>query len=163
MRVVYPVRVATQAQVELARIREAPVLADMSRRLVEHGLGWRWTPEALRRCMRDPETEVVVIRAKTSHPVAFGVMRYDADEAHLILLAVSPGARRRGLATVLMGYLEAMARTAGICTIQLEVRASNTGARAFYAARGYAVTARLRGYYQGREDALRMSADLRLG
>lgn len=158
----YPEFVAEPVTVELARLAEAAVLADMSRRLVEYGLAWRWTPAALRKCIRDPETEVVVIRAKTSHPLAFGVMRYDADDAHLILLAVSPGARRRGLGTRLLDYLEAMARTAGITTIQLEVRADNVEARTFYRGRGYRETERLRGYYQGREDAVRMLANLRV-
>lgn len=152
----YPRTVAERAQIEIARLSDAPVIADMSRRLVEHGLVWRWTPAAIRRCIRHAETECVIVRAKTGHPIGFGIMRYELDVAHLILLAVSPGARRRRLATQICDHLEAMARTAGIEAIQVEVRSSNLGARSFYKARGYADTEHLGGYYQGKEDAQRM-------
>lgn len=150
-------------RIELARVADAPVLADMSRRLVEHGLRWRWTPTAIRRCIRHAETEVVVVRARTGQPLAFGIMRYEELEAHLILLAVTPGARRRGLGRHLVEYLESMARTAGIGRIILEVRAANAEARAFYRSMGYRESERLHGYYQGAEDALRMIADLWVG
>ena len=41
------------------------------------------------------------------------------------------------------------------------MRAQNSGGRAFYQALGFREVARLRGYYENREDALRMVADLR--
>ena len=44
--------------------------------------------------------------------------------------------------------------------IMLEVRASARDARAFYGGFGYREVERIRGYYQGREDAVRMVADL---
>ena len=60
-----------------------------------------------------------------------------------------------------MGWLEAVALTAGIGTITVEARADNPAARALYEALGYAQTARLRGYYDGREDAVRLLKTLR--
>ena len=42
----------------------------------------------------------------------------------------------------------------------LEVRADNAGARAFYERLGYRRLALLPGYYQGREDALRLERSL---
>jgi ribosomal protein S18 acetylase RimI-like enzyme len=41
------------------------------------------------------------------------------------------------------------------------VRASNVGARRFYERLGYRAVALLRGYYEGREAAVRMSRRLR--
>ena len=52
---------------------------------------------------------------------------------------------------------------AGTFLIELELRATNTGARAFYEALGYRETGRVPGYYQRVEDAIRMARDLRVG
>ena len=76
--------------------------------------------------------------------------------SHLVLLAVDLGARRRGVGRNLVRWLERVARRGGILRIGLEVRASSAGARGFYQSLGYTETGRLRGYYQGREDALKM-------
>jgi len=43
------------------------------------------------------------------------------------------------------------------------VRAARLGARAFYERLGYRALGRIAGYYQGREDAIRMGRDLSLG
>ncbi len=45
--------------------------------------------------------------------------------------------------------------------MELEVRAENSGGRAFYHALGFREVVRLRDYYESREDALRIVSDLR--
>ena len=90
-------------------------------------------------------------------------MRYDEDEAHLLLLAVVPAMRRQGLGCALLGWLEAPARAAGLARVRLEVRRSNPGAREFYGEHGYAELALRRGYYQGLDDAVCMARALRPG
>ena len=60
----------------------------------------------------------------------------------------------------LLEWLEASARTAGIFKIHLELRATNDGARAFYEKLGYRSAGRKSAYYDGREDAVRMTHDL---
>jgi ribosomal-protein-alanine N-acetyltransferase len=85
---------------------------------------------------------------------------YADDTAHLNLLAVAAAHRRRGIGRRLVAWLEATALTAGTFTIALELRAGNEGARAFYAALGYRELARVPGYYQGRESAIRMVRDV---
>ena len=75
-------------------------------------------------------------------------------------IAVAPAHRRRGVARRLVAWLEDTALTAGTFTIALELRAGNAGARAFYAALGYRELARVPGYYQGRESAIRMMRDV---
>jgi ribosomal-protein-alanine N-acetyltransferase len=89
-------------------------------------------------------------------------MRYADDVAHLNLLAVDPSHRRRGVGRRLVRWLEETALTAGTFTIGLELRAENLGARAFYATLGYRELARIPGYYQGVEAAIRMQRDLRI-
>ena len=91
----------------------------------------------------------------------FAIMSYGDSRAHLNLLAVEPRQRRRGIARRMLDWLEQSAIEAGTFHVGLEVRASNRGAQAFYLARGYEVTGRVRGYYQGIDDAIRMRRDLR--
>jgi len=57
-------------------------------------------------------------------------------------------------------WLETMAEVAMLGTVRLEVRRKNRDARAFYRALGYREVAVIRGYYEGREDAVRMERTL---
>lgn len=147
---------------ESARPADATRIAELSRRLIEQGLVWRWTPSAIAARIRDSDTEVVVARRR--HAIlGFGVMqfRFSEREAHLLLFAVAPAHQRRGLGRALLAWLEKIARLGGISLIRLELRAKNDGAREFYRVLGYEEAGRLRGYYQQREDALRMVLNLR--
>ncbi|MCO5169186.1 MAG: GNAT family N-acetyltransferase [Planctomycetes bacterium] len=56
----------------------------------------------------------------------------------VVELGVAPGRRRAGLGRALMGAAEALARELGVSRVELDVRAWNVGARAFYEALGYA-------------------------
>jgi ribosomal-protein-alanine N-acetyltransferase len=142
-----------------ARVSESPKLAAMSRELIEQGLRWRWQARAIARLVRGQDTEVVVAR-RGEVIVGFGAMTYADDLAHLLLLAVRPEDRLEGTGRRMLGYLEAMARTAGVDEIRLEVRTKNHGARHFYEALGYREVALVRGYYDGRESAVRMCLSL---
>ena len=86
-------------------------------------------------------------------------MEFDFDErsAHLVLLAVDPAYRRRGLGAALFGWLEKLARLGGIARVRLELRADNAEARAFYERLGFRVSELRRGYYDGRLDAFSMT------
>jgi ribosomal-protein-alanine N-acetyltransferase len=143
----------------LARNDEAPAIAAMSRQLIEQGLAWSWDDERVERCLRN--RDCVVLTARDRRRLAgFAIMEFAAVHAHLNLLAVQPGYQRLGIGSELLEWLEASARNAGIFTVNLELRAGNDGARLFYEKLGYRVTGRKVCYYDGREDALRMSHDL---
>jgi ribosomal-protein-alanine N-acetyltransferase len=87
-------------------------------------------------------------------------LRLHEEEAHLLLLAVRGTEQRRGLGRRIVEWLETLARTAGISRIELEVRATSRGARAFYRALGYAELRIQRRYYSGVEDAIVMGRHL---
>jgi ribosomal-protein-alanine N-acetyltransferase len=145
-------------EIRLALPQDAVRIATMSRDYVEDGLGWGWTPARVLRSIRDRATNVAV--AECGNDLAgFGIMKYLDDDAHLLLFAVKPEYRRRGVGSGLLTWLESTATTAGIELIFLETRATNAVAREFYAARGYRELAVLRRYY-GNEDALRIGKDL---
>ena len=131
----------------------------MSRDLIEHGLGWSWTPQRVLRSVADAETNVVVA-SDPAGQAGFGIMKYRDDEAHLLLLAVLPQRSRRGFGRALVGWLEASARTAGIGQVMLEARQTNLVAQAFYRRLGYIECQRVPGYYRGEEASVRMAKDL---
>nr|WP_301334520.1 GNAT family N-acetyltransferase [Variovorax dokdonensis] len=124
---------------------------------------WRWTPQRVSVAIRDRSTNVLVARRAAAALHGFAVMQYGDETAHLSLLAVRESARRHGVASALLEWLEASARVAGIQTLRLEVRASNLGAMAFYARMGFVESGIRTGYYEGLEDAFRMSKRLATG
>jgi ribosomal protein S18 acetylase RimI-like enzyme len=148
-------------QLELARHGDAPRIATMSRRLVEQGLEPSWPRERIEWHLRHSESLVLAARARREL-IGFAVMQYGDDAAHLNLLAVEPGFRRRAVGRQLLAWLEETALVAGTFVVRLELRAGNHGAHAFYEAVGYRDCERIHGYYQGREDAIQMSRDLRV-
>jgi ribosomal-protein-alanine N-acetyltransferase len=131
----------------------------MSRDLVEHGLGWRWTPQRIVRCIRAPGINVAVI-GNSGALAGFAIMQYYENEAHLLLLAVGEPHRRRGVGSALVGWLESTVLTAGIGAIFLDARAQNDAARAFYRKLGYSEIRVNRGFYRGHEDGVRIAKDL---
>ncbi|MGQ7361753.1 GNAT family N-acetyltransferase, partial [Streptococcus suis] len=64
-------------------------------------------------------------------PAGFAMVRSVADEAELLLLAVAPPYRRRGVAGALLRAVIAEAQGAGIATLHLEVRAGNDAVRLY--------------------------------
>ena len=131
----------------------------MSRQLIEHGLAWSWDEDRVQRCLRNRDCAVLAARDRR-RLVGFGIMEFYAIHAHLNLLAVQPGYQRQGIGRQLLDWLEASARTAGIFKINLELRATNDSARSFYEKLGYRDAGLKPAYYDGREDALRMTHDL---
>jgi len=132
----------------------------MSREFIEAGLRPAWGAARIGWHIRHPKS--VVLTARSGIALAgFAIMRYADDTAHLDLLAVTPGHRRRGLARRLVGWLEETALTAGTFVIALELRAGNAVARAFYRSLGYRELGEVPGYYQGVESAIRMGRDVR--
>jgi ribosomal-protein-alanine N-acetyltransferase len=140
---------------------DAVALAEMSRDWIESGLGWTYRPERVRRLITHRETQTVVACHPSRGVVGFAVMQFGDERAHLVLMAVAPAQRRRGVGKTLLQWLLESAMTAGMASIHLELRAGNREAMAFYRTMGFAQTLLMSGYYQGREHALRMVRVLR--
>jgi ribosomal protein S18 acetylase RimI-like enzyme len=148
-----------EPEIQLARRRDAPPLAAMSRRLVEAGLDPSWTVDRIERHIRHDDSVVVTARLRNQF-AGFAIMQYGDTTAHLNLLAVEPTLRRLGIGRRLVHWLEQSAVVAGTFTVGLELRADNGVAARFYESLGYREVGRIRGYYQRVEDAIRMRREL---
>lgn len=146
--------------IQLAQISDAGFIAEMSRDHIESGLGWRWQRSSIVGKLRDPDTNVIIARRGDVRQ-GFAIMNYVGFEAHLILFAVLPAWRRQGVGSALIHWLIVTARVAGALVIYVELRKSNTPARAFYQSLGFGLMESLPGYYRGRETGIRMALDLR--
>jgi ribosomal protein S18 acetylase RimI-like enzyme len=68
---------------------------------------------------------------------------YDGHRGWVYAVAVKPSHRRRGVGAALMARVEVALRAAGCPKLNLQVRASNRQAVAFYERLGYAVEDRV--------------------
>ena len=147
------------AMLGLARYADALEIAEMSRDLIEHGLSWSWTPARVRRAILGRDCCVLIARRERKI-AGFAIMHFGEQVAHLNLLAVGAEHRRQGLGRQLIEWLSLSAVEAGVFRIDLELRETNVGARAFYQSLGFQSLDVVQGYYQGREPAVRMSRSL---
>ncbi len=81
-----------------------------------------------------------------------------ADEAEILTLAVVPTLRRHGIGRDLVRRALVHAASLGLGACLLEVAASNSPARALYAAQGFAEVGRRNRYYPDGGDALVLRA-----
>jgi ribosomal-protein-alanine N-acetyltransferase len=111
-----------------------------------------------------PMSGVVMTLARQGDlPVGFTLARRVADEAELLLIAVAPDARGRGVASALMRRFIDDAAARGIHRLHLEVRDGNP-AVALYSRHQFQIHGRRANYYRGRDgrltDALTMGRTL---
>jgi len=141
--------------IRLATPREAEAIALESMAEIEHNMGWTWHPDRVASAIDDPDTNVAVA-VDGGAVIGFGIMEYAEESAHLVLFAVREDARRRGVGSTLLGWLEKVALIAGVARLNVEARASNATARAFYRSHGYSETDIVPNMYCGGEDGVRL-------
>jgi ribosomal-protein-alanine N-acetyltransferase len=88
-------------------------------------------------------------------------MIYREDDAHLVLFAVHPIRRRRGIASAMLLWLEDVARAAGCRRIKVEARRDNVAGRNFYSEHGYHERQIQRDRYEAGVDGVRLEKWLR--
>jgi len=86
--------------------------------------------------------------------------RIAADEAEVLTLAVTPGARRQGMGTGLLREAKARMISHGASVVFLEVAASNVAALSLYRAEGFVEVGRRPRYYADGSNAVVMRARL---
>ena len=116
----------TAFTIRLAEPGDARAMAEMSRDFIEAGLGWRYDPAHIQRAMRRRETTVLAASERQTYVArerpqlsGFAIMDFGDERAHLVLLAVQPALRRRGIGRRLVEWLMETAHTAGMASVHL--------------------------------------------
>jgi ribosomal-protein-alanine N-acetyltransferase len=111
--------------------------------------GEAWTRSQCAGILPMPGVELVLARESEGELAGFSLFRTVADEAELLLLAVSPDYRRRGIGQMLLDHFIERARDAGASRVHLEVREGNP-AVIMYRQAGFGLAGRRPKYYRGR-------------
>ncbi|WP_241673178.1 ribosomal protein S18-alanine N-acetyltransferase [Lacisediminimonas profundi] len=110
------------------------------------------------------ETWVLRAPAPARQLLGYFMLMHMVDESHLLNITVHPGHQGRGLGRVMLDHAVALARTAGMKSMLLEVRPSNTRALEIYLRYGFSRVGVRRNYYPApdkrREDAIVMRLPL---
>ncbi|ETI60871.1 acetyltransferase [Sphingobium sp. C100] len=126
--------------------------------------GEAWTLPQLAGVMTMPGTWLTIARIDAT-PLGFALVRSVLDECELLLLAVAPLWRGRGVGETLLHDSLRTARRKGITSMNLEVRASNNAIRLYEKAK-FEFVHRRPGYYRGNDgqlyDALSFRIDMRI-
>jgi ribosomal protein S18 acetylase RimI-like enzyme len=138
------------------RPNDARSYSIMSRALIENGLPPTWDSGRLSRLLSQSDTNAYSLLSGRQL-AGFSISKFGSRRMHLVLHAISPEFRRRGMGRQLLNWQIEAALAGGLTECTLEVRANNTAARMFYESCEFRVTRRLPGYYSHREDALRMT------
>ncbi|MBA4754894.1 MAG: ribosomal-protein-alanine N-acetyltransferase [Sphingobium sp.] len=124
--------------------------------------GEAWTLPQLAGVMMMPGTWLTIARVDAA-ALGFALVRSVLDECELLLLAVDPAWRGRGVGEALLRDSLRTARRRGITSMNLEVRASNNAVY-LYEKTGFEYVHRRPGYYRGNDgqlyDALSFRIDM---
>ncbi|WP_176590935.1 GNAT family N-acetyltransferase [Sphingobium sp. EM0848] len=133
---------------------------DIMARAFDPAYGEAWTLPQLAGVMTMPGTWLTIARIDAA-PLGFALVRSVLDECELLLLAVSPLWRGRGVGETLLVESLKIARRRGITSMNLEVRASNTAIR-LYEKIGFEYVHRRPGYYRGNDGQLHDALSFRI-
>ena len=112
-----------------------------------------WTPVAYAMELRHNALGSYVVARNGAGKIGGYVGWWEANGAATIAnIAVDPAIRRAGIGRTLLDYACDSARDRGCGVMQLQVRAANATARAFYAANGFSQMAMTHAYYANPDD-----------
>lgn len=122
--------------------------------------GEAWTLPQLSGIMMMPGTWLTIARIDAA-PLGFALVRSVLDECELLLLAVDPLWRGRGVGHALLSGCLSTARRRNITSMNLEVRATNNAIK-LYEKIGFEYVHRRPGYYRGNDGQLHDALSFRL-
>jgi [ribosomal protein S18]-alanine N-acetyltransferase len=155
----------SQARSDIAEIRVRRAVAGDLQRIVEiesRAYQFPWSEGIFRDCLRVGYPAWVVEAGGCL--AGYGIVSVAAGESHVLNVCVDPAWQRLGLGRRLMVQLMHCARELGAARMMLEVRPSNTAARALYEQLGFAEIGLRPAYYPSRralrEDAMVLAREL---
>ena len=145
-----------RVEVRLAPMQPEDIVAVLA--IEQQSFTMPWTEAMFASELRnEPTSHMLVARVGITDGPIVGYVGYRVvlDEMHVILLAVAPAWRQRGIARQMMSQAMDEARAAGCTRATLEVRVSNTPAQQLYYSLRFApVGTRPKYYMRPTEDAL---------
>jgi ribosomal-protein-alanine N-acetyltransferase len=128
--------------------RDLPQVAEVMHEAFDPKFGEAWTTAQCMGMLSLPGVWLTL--ASVGGMVAgFALMRATLDEGELLLLAVRPRFRGRGVGRALLRSIIADARERSVKKLHLEVRAGNDAIR-LYTHEGFEKVGERRGYYRGK-------------
>ena len=132
-------------EIREATAADVPVILNLER---QSDTAAHWSPETYRHLFASTSSKRVLLLMEDRHSaVAFLVARIVGVEWEIENIVVGTQMRRQGLASWLIRDLVVRAQNQGAQTILLEVRQSNTPARALYQKTGFIECGRRPNYY----------------
>ena len=156
---------ASSAELQMARGGSSDLdsVIQVMNSAFDERFGEAWTRSQCAGILPMPGVKLVVARFGDGRCVGFALCRTIGDEAELLLLAVSPEFRRRGIGRMLLDQFIDHARDRGVSRVHLEVREGNPAVM-MYRSAGFGLAGRRPKYYHGRfggeYDALTLSRDV---
>ena len=153
----HPVRLSTGTSEDLDAVMEIMETAFGNR------FGEAWSRSQCAGILPMAGVSLTLARDTEGTTTGFSLVRSVADESELLLIAVSPDHRRKGVGRGLLGHFLDHARSEGIARAHLEVREGNPAIH-MYRHAGFEPIGRRRNYYRGQDgqqfDALTFALDL---
>ena len=120
-----------------------------------------WSRRMLSEHLENECATAVVAQGEDGTVLGYAGLLAVLDEGYITNVAVRPEYRRQGVASALLAAFRRYGEERGLAFLTLEVRASNTAARALYRKHGYAETGRRKNYYEHpKEDAIIMTLEV---
>jgi ribosomal-protein-alanine N-acetyltransferase len=149
-------------QIEEAGITALDAVMPIMNQAFDPGYGEAWTEAQTLSMLALPGVWLSLARID-GDPAGFALNRIVADEAELLLLAVSPQFRRLGVGMALIERSRMITRKRNGFRLHLEVRHNNPAIE-LYSKAGFRLVGRRPGYYRGNDgqihDALTLSCSL---
>lgn len=133
-------------------LRDLPAVMTVMETAFEPRFGESWTESQCAGLLPLPGVWLTLAR-QHGEPVGFALSRLVADEAELLLLAVEPGSRGRGIGKSLLDHFQRAAACRGAKQLHLEVRDGNSAVN-LYTISGFTLVGRRPRYYSGGDGQL---------
>ena len=150
-------------QLELGEADDLDAVMDVMASAFDPRFGEAWTRSQCAGILPLSGVKLILARDGNGKTRGFSLLRTVADEAELLLLAVSKAVQRRGVGRALLDHFVDQGRSNGVRRLHLEVRDGNP-AVAMYQSFGFKVEGRRHKYYTGQDgsqhDALTMAYEL---
>ncbi len=145
-------------------VEQLDAIMDVMERAFDPAFGEAWNRNQVRDALITPNTHVIVTQDESGERASgFLLSRAAPGEEELLLLAVTPAQRRKGVASNLVAAFKDQARSRGAERLFLEVRVNNPAIR-FYELCGFRQIGRRPNYYRrqdgGTLDAITFAFDL---